>query len=228
MQSPLPYLSFMFRFVQIALSKLRRDKNLSLRVLLDKSAAYASSTLLSSVHLRGADHVGARVRTMGGGPRLINYGFMSIGEDTRIVSHVVKVELCTGVGAELLIGKGVHINYGVSVGAVKSVRIGDRVRLGPYCRIVDSDFHDVYNRAQPAVPRPVVIEDDAWIGMHAVILPGVRIGKASIVCTGSVVTKDVPDFTVVGGIPAKVLRQLDPSKFVPDNTSDIQPDEATH
>ena len=72
------------------------------------------------------------------------------------------------------------------------------------------------------MPLPVVLEDDAWIGMHAVILPGVHIGKASIVGAGSVVTKDVPDFTVVGGIPAKVLRQLDPSKFVPDNTSEIQ------
>lgn len=212
----------MLQFARVAFSKLRRDNKLSLRVLLDKSVAYAASTLLAPVHLRGADLVGARVRTMGGGPRLINYGYLSIGDDTRIVSHLVQVELCAGIGAELIIGRGVHINYGVSVGAVRSVRIGDRVRLAPYARIVDSDFHDVYNRALPAVPLPVVLEDDAWIGMHAVILPGVHIGKASIVGAGSVVTKDVPDFTVVGGIPAKVLRQLDPSKFVPDNTSEIQ------
>ncbi len=213
----------MLRFARVAFSKLRRDKNLSFQVLLNKSTAYASSTLVAPLHLRQADHVGPRVRTVGGGPRLVNYGYLSIGEDTRIVSHLVRVELCAGVDAVLIIGKGVHINYGVSVGAVKSVRIGDRVRLGPYCRIVDSDFHDVYNRALAAVPKSVVIDDDAWIGMHAVILPGVRVGKAAIVGAGSVVTKDVPDFTVVGGIPAKVLRELDPSKFVPDNTSDIQP-----
>jgi acetyltransferase-like isoleucine patch superfamily enzyme len=72
------------------------------------------------------------------------------------------------------------------------------------------------------VSRPVVIEDDAWIGMNAVILPGVRVGKASIVGTGSVVTKDVPDYTVVGGIPARVLRQLDAAKCVADDTSGIQ------
>jgi acetyltransferase-like isoleucine patch superfamily enzyme len=216
----------MFHFVKVALSKLRRDRKRSLRVLVSKSADYAWATLLAPLFLRNVDHVGARVRTVGGPPRIVNFGFMSIGDDTRIVSHVVKVELCTGEGARLTIGIGTHINYGVSVGATRSVQIGNRVRLGPYCRIVDSDFHDVYNRALPAVPRPVVIEDDAWIGMHAVILPGVRVGKASIVGTGSVVTKDVPDYTVVGGIPARVLRQLDPAKCVADNTSGIQHDDS--
>jgi acetyltransferase-like isoleucine patch superfamily enzyme len=215
----------MFRFVQVAFSKLRRDRKRSLRVIVSKSVDYASATLLAPVFLRNVDQVGARVRTVGA-PRIVNFGFMSIGDDTRIVSHVVKVELCTGEGATLTIGNGTHINYGVSVGATQSVQIGNRVRLGPYCRIVDSDFHDIYNRALPAVPRPVVIEDDVWIGMNAVILPGVHIGKASIVGTGSVVTKDVPAYTVVGGIPAKVLRQLDPAKCVADNTSDVQPDGA--
>lgn len=215
----------MFRFVQVAFSKLRRDRKRSLRVLLSKSADYAKATLLAPVYLRGVDEVGPRVRTVGGPPRIVNFGFMSIGADTRIVSHVVQVELCTGEEGRLTIGNGTHINYGVSVGATRSVEIGNRVRLGPYTRIVDSDFHDVYNRALPAVPRPVVIEDDVWVGMNAVILPGVRIGKASIVGTGSVVTKDVPPYTVVGGIPAKVLRQLDPAKCVPDNTSEVQPDD---
>jgi acetyltransferase-like isoleucine patch superfamily enzyme len=216
----------MFRFAQVAFSKLKRDRKRSLRVLLTKSADYAKSTLLAPLYLLGVDEVGPRVRTVGGAPRIVNFGYMSIGADTRIVSHVVQVELCTGEEGRLTIGNGTHINYGVSVGATQSVQIGNRVRLGPYSRVVDSDFHDIHNRALPAVPRPVVIEDDVWVGMHAVILPGVHIGKASIVGTGSVVTKDVPAYTVVGGIPAKVLRQLDPAKCVPDNTSDIQPDDA--
>lgn len=212
----------MLEFFKVAVGKLKRDRNLSARRIFNKSVEYATSTMLAPVFLRGATRVGPRVRTPGGPPRLINYGFMSIGSDTRISSHVVKVELCANEGAELVIGSGVHINYGVSVGATKSIRIGDRVRLGPYCRVVDSDFHDVYNRALPAVPKPVVIEDDAWVGMFAVILPGVHIGKGAIIGSGAVVTKDVPAFTVVGGVPAKVLRTLDPEKFVPDNTSGIR------
>jgi maltose O-acetyltransferase len=211
----------MFTFSRIVMRKLQRDRHLSLRQLFDKAWDYSASTLFSPLYLRGATHVGSRVRTVGGPPRLVNYGYMSIGDDCRIVSHVVKTELCAGNGAELRIGNGCHINYGVSVGATKSVRIGNRVRLGPYSRVVDSDFHDIYNRAVAPPPQPVVIEDDAWIGMHAVILPGVHIGRAAVVGTGCIVTKDVPDFTVVGGVPARVLRRLDPEKFVIDRTSAV-------
>ena len=211
----------MLTFARIVIRKLKRDRSLSLKELTDKAFDYTASTLFSPFTLRGADHVGARVRTVGGGPRLVNYGYMSIGDDCRIVSRIVKTELCTASGAELLIGDGCHINYGVSVGATKSVRIGNRVRLGPYSRVVDSDFHDIYNRAVAPPPQPVVIDDDAWIGMHAVILPGVHIGRAAVVGTGCIVTKDVPDFTVVGGVPARVLRQLDPEKFVIDRTSAV-------
>ena len=212
----------MFHFVKVAFSKLRRDRKHSWRVIVSKSVDYAWATLLAPVFLREVDQVGARVRTVGGPPRIVNFGFISIGADTRIVSHLVKGELCTDEGARLTIGEGAHINYGVSIGATCSVQIGNRVRLGPYCRIVDSDFHDLYDRGLAAVSRPVVIEDDAWIGMNAVILPGVHVGRGAIVGTGSVVTKDVPAYTVVGGIPARVLRQLDPAKCVADNTSGIQ------
>ncbi len=211
----------MLQFFKIALGKMQRDRKMSLRVLIDKSLTYAVSTVSAPLYLHAVDHVGHRVRTLGGGPRIVNYGTMRIGDDVRISSHIVRVELCTYEGAELIIGNGVHINYGVSVGATKSIHIGDRVRLGPYSRIVDSDFHDVYNRAQPAEPKPIVIEDDVWVGMHAIILPGVRLGKACVVGSGSVVTKDVPPFTVVGGVPAKVIRTLDPKKFVADVTSDL-------
>ena len=54
----------------------------------------------------------------------------------------------------------------------------------------------------------VVINDDAWIRVGAIILPGVTVGKGAIVAAGAVVTKDVPDFTVVGGVPAKFIRKL--------------------
>ncbi len=196
------------------MGKLQRDSSLSLRIIVDKSIDYAVSTVTAPLYLHAATRVGHRVRTQGGRPRIVNYGVMTIGDDVRITSHVTRVELCAAQGAELTIGSGCQINYGVSVGATKSIRIGARVRLGPYSRVVDSDFHDVYDREQPARPQPVVIEDDVWVGMHAVILPGVHIGRSAIIGTGAVVTKDVPAYAVVGGIPAKVLRSLDPAKVI--------------
>lgn len=207
----------MIKFLKVVAKKLNRDRKMSLRVLVDKGVSYALATATAPLYLRAVTEVGSRVRTIGA-PRIVNYGVMRIGNDVRISSHVVPVELSAGEGGELIIGSGVHINYGVSIGATKSVHIGDRVRIGPYTRIVDSDFHDIYNRALPGKPSPVVIGNDVWIGMNAVILPGVHVGRAAVIGTGAVVTKDVPDFAVVGGVPAKVLRMLDPAKFVQDVT----------
>ena len=59
------------------------------------------------------------------------------------------------------------------------------------------------------VDQPIVIEDDVWIGARVIVLPGVRIGTGSIIGAGSVVTKDVPRFAIVGGVPARLLRMRD-------------------
>jgi len=58
--------------------------------------------------------------------------------------------------------------------------------------------------------RPVVIEDHVWIGMRAIILPGVRIGRGAVVAVGAVVTRDVEPLTVVAGVPARVIGSRDP------------------
>lgn len=55
--------------------------------------------------------------------------------------------------------------------------------------------------------NPVIINDNVWIGMNAIILPGVTIGKGAVIAAGSVVTKDVPPYSLVGGNPAKIIRQ---------------------
>ena len=58
--------------------------------------------------------------------------------------------------------------------------------------------------------RPIVIEDDAWLGAGVVVLPGVTVGRGAVVAAGAVVTRDVPPFTIVGGLPARVLRAISP------------------
>lgn len=93
------------------------------------------------------------------------------------------------------------------------VRIGDRVAIAPRVTLVISS-HPNFSRIRPfvkCVHGYIEIGDDAWIGTGCIILPDVRIGKGAVVGAGSVVTKDVPDFAVVAGVPAKPIKKLDTS-----------------
>lgn len=108
----------------------------------------------------------------------------------------------------LSIGKHCHINERVFIqGAV----IGNYVMIAPNVAILNSTHkHDMIDK--PMIMQGdikhlnPIIEDDVWIGRNAIILPGVKIGKGSIVGAGAVVTKDVKKYTIVGGVPAKVLK----------------------
>ena len=94
------------------------------------------------------------------------------------------------------------------------VRIGNRVAIAERVTLVissNANFSEI-RRFVKDVHGYIQIGDDAWLGTGAIILPNVRIGNGAIVGAGSVVTKDVPDFTVVMGIPAKAIRRIDVSK----------------
>lgn len=103
---------------------------------------------------------------------------------------------------------------GATVCCASSIEIGTYVGLGANVCIYDTDFHpiDPYERRYEEYKtksRPVIIEDYAWIGGNSIILKGVRIGKGSVVGAGSVVTKDVPDFELHAGNPAKFIRKIE-------------------
>jgi len=110
--------------------------------------------------------------------------------------------------------------------AANSVTIGKRCLTGANVVILDTDFHpyEPENRryAKPdwaSISSPVVIGDDVFIGTRAVIQKGVSIGHGSIVAANSVVTKNVPPMTVVGGNPATVLKQLNSAETFRENAS---------
>ena len=89
--------------------------------------------------------------------------------------------------------------------------IGKNVMMGPdvcmYARNHAFDRTDIPMNQQGFTPeKPIVIEDDVWIGARVIILPGVHIGTGAVVGAGAVVTKDVPDYAVVGGNPARILK----------------------
>ena len=90
------------------------------------------------------------------------------------------------------------------------VTIGNRVLIGPHVCICTGthDIDPLVRKACSSFAFPIVIEDDVWIGASVTILPGVRIGKGSMVAAGAVVAKDVDSGVVVGGVPAKVIKKL--------------------
>lgn len=94
------------------------------------------------------------------------------------------------------------------------IEVGNYASIAPFAVLV-AISHPNFSPVRKLVEckrAKVVIEDGAWIGSHAVVLPGVRIGKCSVVAAGAIVTKDVPPYTIVAGAPAKVIRKLKPQE----------------
>lgn len=198
-----------------ARQRLEKDGPLSARLIAHHAARYARARASAAVHLRSCTTVGARARTEGR-PRIDNLGTIVLGDDVQLRSVVVPVELATGPGGILQIGHQVNINYGTSIGCLDSIIIGNRVRIGTFVLIVDSDFHGIHQRNLRPRPEPVRVDDDVWLGAKSSVLKGVTVGRGSIVGTGAVVTKDVPPFSIVAGVPARKVGEVDPERFVPE------------
>lgn len=109
------------------------------------------------------------------------------------------------IGTSTLISGYLHCDVGAPIRIGNSVRIGHGVSL----LTVDHDIGTKDLRSGIRKYGPIEIGDGAWLASHVVVLPGVRIGAGAIVAAGSVVTHDVPDNTLVRGVPARVARELD-------------------
>ena len=109
-------------------------------------------------------------------------------------------------------GKGVFINHSAILSASGGIEFEDGVMAAPGLRIATIN-HDMYDRHTTYTYGKVRVKKNAWLGMGCTICPGVTIGKYAVVAAGAVVTKDVPDYAVVGGVPAKVIKMLDPEQM---------------
>ena len=119
-------------------------------------------------------------------------------------------------GKTLVIADNVQINDRCHIAAISSVSIGENVLIASNVFITDHDHGDFSKLAlsmhpgdRDTVSSAVVIEENVWIGQNVVILKGVKVGKASIVAAGTVVTKNVPPYSLVAGVPGKVIKQLE-------------------
>ena len=139
-----------------------------------------------------------------------------------IPSQTLRRAMLSGAGAR--IGTGTVVYGGVDARCCRKIRIGQNSSIGHHAvldgrggLVIGSNVnlssgvwiwtaeHDVQSPVFAARIAPVVIEDYAWIGSRVTVLPGVRLGKGSVVASGAVVTKDVAEFTIVGGVPAKPI-----------------------
>jgi acetyltransferase-like isoleucine patch superfamily enzyme len=165
--------------------------------------------LNAKLRIRGKARLLPSVRLVGR-IRLRAQGDMEFGEGVSLVGSFAPVEFVSHKGACISIGDRTFINYGSSITAYKQVKIGRDCLLGHYVLIVDKNGHCGEPRWAADPAAPVIIEDHAWIGSHATILPGVRIGRYAAIGAGSVVAGDIPAACLAAvGNPARVVRQLD-------------------
>ncbi len=152
---------------------------------------------------------------------VLPFNAFTLGAHSTIESFSV---VNNGVG-DVSIGE--HCTVGIGSVVIGPVTIGSDVIIAQH--VVMSGLNHVYEdvtlpiHRQPVTTRPIVIEEECWIGANAVITAGVTIGKHSVVAGGSVVTKDVPPYSVVGGNPARVLKQYDATSGLWQRPSIAQP-----
>lgn len=108
--------------------------------------------------------------------------------------------------SKLIIGSGCGFS-GVSITAFDNITIGEGVRVGANCVIMDGDFH--LDDPRTSSPAPITIKDNVWLGYGVVVMKGVTIGENSVIGVNSIVTKDVPANVIAAGNPCKVIRSIE-------------------
>lgn len=115
----------------------------------------------------------------------------------------------TDCGKNISLGKDVFINSGCCFQDQGGIVIGDGVLIGHNVVLATLNHDSHPDRRSTLHPSPIVIENHVWIGANATILPGVTIGKGAIIAAGAVVNKDVAANTIVGGVPAKLIKKIE-------------------
>lgn len=120
----------------------------------------------------------------------------------------VCIPFYTDWGKNTTIGLEVFINMGCTFMDRGGITIEDKVLIGPKVNIITENHPEDPELRRHLWSKPIHIKKGAWIGASATVLAGVTVGENAIVAAGAVVTKNVPDNTIVGGIPAKVIRKI--------------------
>ena len=133
--------------------------------------------------------------------------YNQIGENSIIYNQLTVVR-----PKNVTIGKNVTVMNGVLMMSAGGITIEDNVMIAANVQLI-SNNHDPYDR-YVITCKPILIKEGAWIGAGATILPGVTIGKYAIIGANSIVSKNIPDYGVAVGSPAKVIKYLEKEKFI--------------
>lgn len=142
-------------------------------------------------------------------------GRITIGPNCDVASGTIvqgNVEL--GENCSIQTGS-ILIGYGTREDPSGQIKIGNDVRIAPFVQMIAANhrFEDTSHpiKDQGMAPKPITIEDDVWVAGRVIITAGVTIGRGSILAAGAVVTKNVVPWSIVGGVPAKLIRSRKPS-----------------
>ena len=174
------------------------------------------------VDLYGKYHVSPQFESLGNGPVFMGARYLhvygsgvNVGNNaTFVATSDSYIRLTTwNLGefdGKIIAGDNCLFTPGVRIAAASEIKIGDGCMFANSAYISDADWHGIYKRSEPVgSTKPIELKNNVWIGDRAVVGKGVTIGENSIVAAGSVVVKDVPDNVIVGGNPAKVIKDLD-------------------
>jgi acetyltransferase-like isoleucine patch superfamily enzyme len=115
----------------------------------------------------------------------------------------------TDFGKNIRVGRNVFINHACELMDRGGITIGDDVLIGPKVNLVTINHPIDPNTRRSTYCAPIVIKKGAWLGAAVSVMPGVTIGENAVVAANAVVTKDVPDNSIVGGIPARIIKHID-------------------
>lgn len=161
--------------------QIKANKEYILDIVIENNCRNSAIPLLDTKHIKARIEPGAIIRDM-----------VEIKDNAVIMMGAV-----INIGA--VVGEGTMIDMGAI--------LGGRAIVGNHCHIGAGTV--LAGVVEPPSAKPVIIEDDVLIGANAVVIEGVRIGKGSVVAAGAVVIEDVPQGVVVGGVPARILKQKD-------------------
>lgn len=170
----------------------------------------AAVSLLNGVRTFGKNPPSVRHTPRVKGKVYLNkFGNLQLGKGIGIMGRPWATQLTVQQGADLIIGDNVFINAGVGIAATLGVSIGNNVKIGPRTSIFDSAYHELDSLdVGKDLRQRITIHDNVWIGTACLILPGVTIGRNSVIAAGSTVNKDIPENSLAAGVPAKVIREL--------------------
>ncbi len=115
----------------------------------------------------------------------------------------------TDCGKNISVGKNVFINSGCRFQDQGGITIGDGALIGHNVVLATLNHDEIPQKRSMMHPAPIVIGKNVWIGANSTVVPGVTIGDGAIIAAGAVVTKDVPDNVIVGGVPAQIIKKIE-------------------